>query len=79
MPARALSGHRQARFAYRLHARLKDEKGPEEILEREGAALATRLWAAAALATRLGRQQPSDPEIRLRLRSGGATNSSQVG
>ena len=48
-PARALLNCRQARFAYRLHARLKDGEGPEEILEREGSALTTGLRAAASL------------------------------
>ena len=39
-PARALLDHRQARFAYRLHA---SGGGPEEILTREGAIVTTRL------------------------------------
>ena len=48
-PARARLNHRQARFAHRLHARPKDGEGPEEILDREAAALTTRLRAAASL------------------------------
>ena len=50
-PARALLDHRQARFAYRLHAKpqARDGGGPEEILGRQGTALARRLRAAAAL------------------------------
>ena len=48
-PARALLNFRQARFAQRLYARPKDGQGPEEILDREGAALTTRLRAAAGL------------------------------
>ena len=48
-PARRLLNHRQAKFAYRLHARPKHGEGPEEILEREGPALTTRLRAAASL------------------------------
>ena len=49
IPARALLNYRQARFAQRLHARPRDGKGPEEILTRDGAALTTRLRAAASL------------------------------
>ena len=48
-PARALLNFRQARFVQRLYARPKDGQGPEEILDREGAALTTRLRAAAGL------------------------------
>lgn len=46
--ARELLDYRQARFAHRLHARPK-ERGPEEILDREGSAPTTRLRAAASL------------------------------
>ena len=45
-PARALLDHRQARSVQRLHARPQDGGGPEEILDREGAAI-TRLRAVA--------------------------------
>ena len=48
MPARALLNHRQARFAQCLFARPADGQGPEEILTREGAAVAARIRAAAA-------------------------------
>ena len=48
-PARALLIHRQVRFAQGLHARPKDRESPEEILTREGAALAPRLRAAVPL------------------------------
>ena len=44
---RPLLEHRQARFAYWLYARPRDGGGPEEILTREGAAVTTRLRAAA--------------------------------
>ena len=47
--ARARLNYRQARFAQRLHARPRNGEGPEEILTREGAALATGLRAAASL------------------------------
>ena len=47
--ARPLLDYRQARFAQRLHARPRDGEGPEEILERKGAAITTRLRAAATL------------------------------
>lgn len=50
-PARALLSHRQARFAYRLHARPKNEEGPKEILTRDGAALMAHPMAASALRT----------------------------
>ena len=48
-PARAQLNFRQARFAHRLNARPKDGQGPEEILDRDGAALTMRLRAAAGL------------------------------
>ena len=47
--ARALLNHLPASSARRLHARPRDGDGPEEILERDRSALATRLRAAAAL------------------------------
>ena len=48
-PARALLNHRQARFAQRLFSRPRGQQGPEEAVERRGAALTTRLWGAATL------------------------------
>ena len=48
-PARALLNRHQASFAQRINARPKDGEGPEEILTRERSALATRLYASAAL------------------------------
>lgn len=48
-PARVLLNHRQARLARRLYARPRGGLGPEEILTREGAAITTRLRAAAAI------------------------------
>ena len=45
--ALALLDHRQARFVQCLHAKPQDGEGPEEILEREGATIMTRLRAAA--------------------------------
>ena len=48
-PAQPLLEHRQARFAHRLYARPQGGGGPEEILTREGAAVNTRLQAAAGI------------------------------
>ena len=48
-PAQPLLEHRQARFAHRLYARPQGGGGPEEILTREGAAVTTRLQAAAGI------------------------------
>ena len=45
-PARALSDHRQARFAQRLLVSPQYKSGPEEVLEREGTAITSRLRAA---------------------------------
>ena len=49
IPTRALLDYRQARYAQRLHARPKDCQGPEEILDRDGAAITLRLRAATSL------------------------------
>ena len=49
IPARPLLDYRQARFAQRLHARPRGGEGPEEILDRGGTAITTRLRAAASL------------------------------
>ena len=49
IPARPLLDYRQAKFTQRLHARPKDGEGPEEILDREGAAITARLRAATSL------------------------------
>ena len=48
-PARALLDNRQAGFVRRLHTRLQDGGGAEEVLSRERSALTTRLRAASAL------------------------------
>ena len=43
-----LLNQRQARSAQRLYTRPKDGQGPEKIFTRDGAALASRLRAAAS-------------------------------
>lgn len=48
-PVRALLNLRQARFAQRLLSRPRNQRGPEEVMERQGAALTTRLRGAATL------------------------------
>ena len=48
-PARALLNHRQAGFAQQLYTRPRDGEGPKEIPTREGAAVTSRLRAAASL------------------------------
>ena len=59
-PARALLNRHQAMLAQRLHARPKEGQGLEEILTREG----------AAIARASGRRPLFAQEIRLRPRNG---------
>ena len=47
--ARELLNHCQARFAQRPLSRPRYQQGPEEVMERQGAALIARLWGAATL------------------------------
>ena len=48
-PAKALLNRQQASFTRRLHTRPQNNRGPEEILERQNSALTTRIHATAAL------------------------------